>query len=75
MIFILYLHYKKILRILKAYAIRAGRREEGKKKRKMNIKLYYIILYIILYIYIVVNILLFRAKGGVVFSASLKIFI
>ena len=30
--------------------------EDGKKKRKMNIKLYYIILYIILYIYIVINI-------------------
>ena len=40
----------------KAYAVRAGRGEEGKKKRKMNIILYYIILYIILYIYRVVNI-------------------
>ena len=50
----------------KPYAARAGRREEGKKKRKMNIILYYIILYIILYIYILANILpLFANEGGV----------
>ena len=54
--------------MLKAYAAGAGRREEGKKKRKMNIILYYIILYIILYIYIVVNILPILAKEGAVFA-------
>ncbi len=52
----------------KAYAARAGRGEEGKKKRKMNIILYYIILYIILYIYRVVNILPILAKEGAVFA-------
>ena len=66
MIFILCLHYKKILRMWKPYTARAGRREEGKKKRKMNIILYYIILYIILYIYILANILpLFANTRGV----------
>ena len=64
MILNIYLHYKKILKLLKAYAARAGRREEGKKKMKMNIILYYIILYIILYIYVFINILPFRANGG-----------
>ena len=68
MIFCIYLHYKKILRILKAYAARAGRREEGKKKGKMNIILYYIILYIILYIYVLANILPLFANGRVVFA-------
>ena len=67
-IFILYLHYKKILRMRRAYAARAGRREEGKKKRKMNIILYYIILYIILYIYVFINILPALAKARVVFA-------
>ena len=52
----------------KAYEIRAGRREEGKKKRKMDIILYYIILYIYIYIDKVVNILQFRAKGRGVFA-------
>ena len=66
MIFGIYLHYKKILRMWKPYCIRAGRREEGKKKRKMNIILYYIILYIILYIYVFINILtLFANRRGV----------
>ena len=68
MIFGIYLHYKKILRILKPCAARAGRGEEGKKKRKMNIILYYIILYIILYIYVLANILPLRAKARVVFA-------
>ena len=68
MVFILYLHYKKILKLLKAYAIRAGRGEEGKKKRKMNIILYYIILYIYIYIDKVVNILPMFANEGVVFA-------
>ena len=67
-IFILYLHYKKILRVLRAYVARVCGLEEGKKKRKMNIILYYIILYIILYIYKVVNILPLRAKARVVFA-------
>ena len=44
------------------------RREEGKKKRKMNIILYYIILYIILYIYVFINILPLRANGRVIFA-------
>ena len=52
----------------KAYAVRAGRGEEGKKKRKMNIILYYIILYIYIYIDKVVNILPLRAKVRVVFA-------
>ena len=52
----------------KAYAARAGRGEEGKKKRKMNIILYYIILYIYIYIDKVVNILPLRAKQGGVFA-------
>ena len=52
----------------KAYAARAGRREEGKKKRKMNIILYYIILYIILYIYVLANILPLFAKARGVFA-------
>ena len=64
MIFGIYLHYKKILRMWKAYAVRAGRGEEGKKKRKMNIILYYIILYIYIYIDKVVNILQFVQKRG-----------
>ena len=68
MIFDIYLHYKKILRMWKPYAAGAGRGEEGKKKRKMNIILYYIILYIILYIYVFINILPFLAKGRVVFA-------
>ena len=68
MIFILCLHYKKILKLLKAYAIRAGGGKEGKKKRKKNIILYYIILYIILYIYRVVNIVPPFANGRVVFA-------
>ena len=68
MIFVLYLHYKKILRMLKAYATRVGRREEGKKKGKMNIILYYIILYIYIYIDKVVNILPFCAKPRSVFA-------
>ena len=68
MVFVLYLHYKKILRMWKAYAARAGRGEEGKKKRKMNIILYYIILYIYIYIDKVVNILPLRANLGVVFA-------
>ena len=68
MIFGIYLHYKKILRILKPYAVRAGRGEEGKKKRKMNIILYYIILYIILYIYVFINILPLFADGRGVFA-------
>ena len=41
--------------MLRAYAARVGRGEDGKKKGKMNIKLYYIILYIILYVYKVIN--------------------
>ena len=52
----------------KPYAARAGMGEEGKKKRKMNIILYYIILYIYIYIDKVVNILQLRAKRGVVFA-------
>ena len=68
MIFGIYLHYKKILRILKPCATRAGRGEEGKKKGKMNIILYYIILYIYIYIDKVVNILPFRAKARVIFA-------
>ena len=68
MIFGVYLHYKKILKLLKAYATRAGRGEEGKKKRKMNIILYYIILYIILYIYVFINILPLRANMRGVFA-------
>ena len=52
----------------KAYAERAGRGEEGKKKGKMNIILYYIILYIYIYIDKVVNILPFCAKVRVIFS-------
>ena len=65
-IFYIYLHYKKILRMWKAYAAGAGGREEGKKKRKMNIILYYIILYIILYIYVLANIVpLFANTRGV----------
>ena len=68
MILNIYLHYKKILKLLKAYAARAGRREEGKKKRKMNIILYYIILYIILYIYVLANILPLRANMRWVFA-------
>ena len=68
MIFGIYLHYKKILRILKPYAVRVGGAEEGKKKRKMNIILYYIILYIYIYIDKVVNILPLRAKWRVVFA-------
>ena len=75
MIFILYLHCKKILRMLRAYAARAGKGEDGKKKGKMNIKLYYIILYIILYIYIVVNILPFCANATPIFCECLKILI
>ena len=67
-IFILYLHYKKILKLVRAYAARAGRGEEGKKKRKMNIILYYIILYIILYIYVFINILPLRANARGVFA-------
>ena len=54
--------------MLKAYAVRAGWGEEGKKKRKMNIILYYIILYIYIYIDRVVNILPLFAKVRVVFS-------
>ena len=68
MIFILCLHYKKILKLLRPYVARAGSGEEGKKKRKMNIILYYIILYIILYIYKVVNIVPSFAKREVVFA-------
>ena len=67
-IFYIYLHYKKILKVLKAYAAGAGGREEGKKKRKMNIILYYIILYIILYIYVFINILPFCANVRGVFA-------
>ena len=54
--------------MLKPCCARAGRGEEGKKKRKMNIILYYIILYIYIYIDKVVNILQFRANEGVVFA-------
>ena len=54
--------------MLRAYVVRAGRREDGKKKKKMNIILYYIILYIYIYIDKVVNILPLRAKGKVVFA-------
>ena len=68
MIFGIYLHYKKILRMWKPYAVRAGMGEEGKKKRKMNIILYYIILYIILYIYVFVNILTLFANVRGVFA-------
>ena len=64
----MYLHYKKILRMWKAYAAGAGRREEGKKKRKMNIILYYYIIFIIIYIYVLADILPFLASGGVVFA-------
>ena len=64
----MYLHYKKILKLLRAYAVRAGRGEEGKKKRKMNIILYYIILYIYIYIDRVLNIVPLRAKARVVFA-------
>ena len=42
--------------MLKLCAARVGSGGRRQKKRKMNIKLYYIILYIILYIYIVINI-------------------
>ena len=52
----------------KPCATRAGRGEEGKKKRKMNIILYYIILYIYIYIDKVVNILPFCANRRVVFA-------
>ena len=68
MIFGIYLHYKKILRMWRAYVARAGRWEEGKKKRKMNIILYYIILYIYIYIDKVVNILPFCANTRGVFA-------
>ena len=68
MVFVLYLHYKKILRILKPCCVRAGKGEEGKKKRKMNIILYYIILYIYIYIDKVVNILQLRANRRVIFA-------
>ena len=54
--------------MLKPYCIRAGRREDGKKKRKMDIILYYIILYIILYIYVFINILPFRANSTPIFA-------
>ena len=54
--------------MLRACLARVGRREEGKKRGKMNIILYYIILYIILYIYKVVNIVQPRAKLRVVFA-------
>ena len=49
-IFFLYLHYKKILKVLRPYGTSAGGGEEGKKEGKMNIILYYIILYIYIYI-------------------------
>ena len=52
----------------KAYAARAGGGKEGKKKRKMNIILYYIILYIYIYIYRVLNIVPLRAKARGVFA-------
>ena len=68
MIFGIYLHYKKILRMRKAYAARGGRGWIGKKERKMNIILYYIILYIILYIYVFINIVTSFANGGGVFA-------
>ena len=68
MIFGIYLHYKKILRILKPCATRAGRGEEGKKKGKMNIILYYYIIIIIIYIYVLANILPFLAKRRGVFA-------
>ena len=54
--------------MLKSYGARAGRGEEGKIKRKMNIILYYIILYIYIYIYILVNILPFRANPPPIFA-------
>ena len=68
MIFSIYLHYKKILRMLRVYAARAGRGEEGKKKRKKYIILYYIILYIYIYIDRVLNIVPPIAKARVVFA-------
>ena len=68
MILYLYLHYKKILRMLKSCAVGAGRGLKAKRKRKMNIILYYIILYIILYIYKVVNILSFCANAPPIFA-------
>ena len=67
MIFILYLHYKKILRMWRPYTARAGRGRNGKKEGKKCVKLYYIILYIILYIYIVVYIVLSRANRTPIF--------
>ena len=71
MIFILHLHYKIILSVLKVCATRAGRGEDGKKKGKMNIKLYYIILYIILYIYIFINIVPLCTNATPFFSGVL----
>ena len=52
----------------KPCAARAGRGEEGKKKRKKDIILYYIILYIILYIYVFINILPFCVGTRGVFA-------
>ena len=54
--------------MLKPYVAGAGMGEEGKKKRKMNIILYYIILYIYIYIDKVVNILPMFAKVRVIFA-------
>ena len=58
----------------KPYAVRAGSGEEGKKKRKKNIILYYIILYIILYIYVFINILPLRANMRGVFAVRFFFF-
>ena len=68
MIFVLCLHYKKILKLLRAYTARAGGGKEGKKKRKKNIILYYYIIIIIIYIYVFINIVPPFANGRVVFA-------
>ena len=60
--------------MLRACAARAGRGEDGKKKGKMNIKLYYIILYIILYIYISINIVP-RCTNATPFFAGVLFFL
>ena len=68
MILYLYLHYKKILKVLKPCCARAGGGNRRQKGRGINIILYYIILYIIIYIYILLNIYIFFANIPPIFS-------